>query len=227
MTVLYRASGPVTLVGGGPVRDEALAEALALAPEAVAADSGGEVVLPGGHRFGAVIGDLDSLRSADRLRAAGVPVHRIAEQETTDLEKCLRSVAAPLYLCVGFVGGRIDHQLAAMSALVRHPGCRAVLIGPDDLAFLAPEVLAFDATSGMRVSLYPMAPVTGVLSRGLRWSVEGLTLAPDTRIGTSNIALGGRVEVAFDRRRVLAILPRAALPQVVNLLMAPEEPGGI
>src|SRR5690606_25489678 len=81
MSILYRASGPVTLVGGGPVEDGMLAEALALAPEAVGADGGGDVILPGGYRFAAVIGDLDSIRDADRLRAAGVPVHRIPEQD--------------------------------------------------------------------------------------------------------------------------------------------------
>lgn len=218
MSILYRTSGAVTLVGGGPLEDDVLAEALALAPEAVAADSGGDVVLPSGRRFGAVIGDLDSLRSADRLRAAGIPVHRIPEQDTTDLEKCLRSVEARLYFCVGFAGGRMDHQLAAMTALVRHPWRRAVLIGPEDLAFLLPGRLAFDAEPGMRVSLYPMAPATGLVSRGLRWSVAGLTLAPDARIGTSNIAEGGRVEIAFDRRSILAILPREALPQVAQLM---------
>lgn len=225
MSILYRASGPVTLVGGGPVEDGMLAEALALAPEAVGADGGGDVILPGGYRFAAVIGDLDSIRDADRLRAAGVPVHRIPEQDTTDFEKCLRSVAASLYLCVGFAGGRMDHHLAAMSALVRHPERPAVLIGPEDVAFLAPRTLAFDAVPGMRVSLYPMAAATGTLSRGLRWSVEGLTLAPDRRIGTSNIAEGERVAVAFDRRSVIAVLPRETLPQVAELLTRAAETG--
>ena len=41
-------AGPVTLVGGGPVPPGALAAALALAPEVVAADGGGDVPLPAG-----------------------------------------------------------------------------------------------------------------------------------------------------------------------------------
>ena len=43
MTVLFRSAAPVTLVGGGPVDPGQLAAALALAPEAVAADGGGDV----------------------------------------------------------------------------------------------------------------------------------------------------------------------------------------
>ena len=79
------------------------------------------VPCPTGTRFRAVIGDMDSLRDPERLRAAGVPMHpRSPSRTSTDLEKCLYSVEAPLFIGLGFLGGRIDHHLAAMNALVRH-----------------------------------------------------------------------------------------------------------
>jgi thiamine pyrophosphokinase len=221
---LYRAGGPVTLVGAGPVDDAALEAALALAPEAVAADGGGDVALPQGRRFGAVIGDMDSLRGADRLGALGVPLHHLAEQETTDLEKCLYSVTARLYLGVGFLGGRADHHLAAMNVLVRYADRPVALVGREEVCFLCPPVLALDLAPGTRVSLFPMGPALGVVSEGLRWSVEGLALSPAGRTGTSNLALGGRMRVGFDRAVVIAILPRVLLPQVAALLVS--EPGG-
>jgi thiamine pyrophosphokinase len=208
----------VTLVGAGPVEAAALEAALALAPEAVGADGGGDVELPGGAAFRAVIGDLDSLGRAEALRASGVAVHAVPEQDTTDLEKCLYSVDAPLYLGVGFLGGRIDHYLAAMSALVRFPQRRVVLVGREEVCLLCPRVLEVDLAAGSRVSLFPMGPARGVVSEGLRWSVAGLALAPGGRIGTSNAALGGRVRVGFDAARVLAILPRSALAQVAARL---------
>ena len=65
---LVHADGPVTLVGGGPVDPVQLAQALAIAPVAVGADGGGDVVLPGDRSFAAVIGDMDSLRDPDALR---------------------------------------------------------------------------------------------------------------------------------------------------------------
>lgn len=216
--VLFEAEGPVTLVGGGPASPGDFAAALALAPEAVAADGGGAVGLPHGRDFRAVIGDLDSLVVADALRARGVAVHRIAEQDTTDLEKCLYSVAAPLYLGVGFLGGRLDHLLAAMSALVRFAERRVVLIGGGELCLLCPPLLELELAAGTRVSLFPLAPARGVVSEGLRWSVQGLELAPGGRIGTSNVALGGRVRVGFDAPSVIAILPGAALGQLVERL---------
>lgn len=196
----------------------ALAAALALAPEVVAADSGARVPLPPGTRLSAVIGDMDSLADPEAFRAAGVAVHRLAEQETTDLEKCLYSVAAPLLLGVGFLGGRVDHELAALNALVRYPAPPVVLIGEADVCFLCPPLLALDLPAGTRVSFFPLAPAVGRVSEGLFWSVEGLAMAPGGRIGTSNRALGGPVRVGFDAPVVIAILPEAFLGQVVAAL---------
>jgi thiamine pyrophosphokinase len=215
--VLYRAAGPVTLVGGGPIAPGALAAALAMAPEAVAADGGGDVALPGGARFRAVIGDMDSLGDPERLAAEGAALHPLAEQETTDLEKCLYSVAAPLCIGVGFLGGRLDHTLAALNAVVRHAG-PVVLIGAGDLCFRCPPELALELAAGTPVSLFPLGPARGTRSEGLRWPVEGLELDPAGRIGTSNAATGGPVRLGFDAPRVLVILPVRALGQVVARL---------
>jgi thiamine pyrophosphokinase len=205
--ILVDSPEPVTLVGAGPIPPGALARALALAPLAVAADGGGDVALPGGRAFAAVIGDMDSLSDPEGLRAAGTRLHEIAEQDSTDLEKCLYSVAAPLTLGVGFLGGRADHHLAAMSALVRAAPRPVILLGSDDICFACPTEFALELTEGARVSFYPMRPVAGLCCEGLRWSVAGLDFAPDQRIGTSNVALGGAMRVAFNGPGMLAILP--------------------
>jgi thiamine pyrophosphokinase len=208
----------VTLVGGGRVEPGQLAAALALAPEAVGADGGGDVALPDGRRFAAVIGDMDSLRDADALRAAGVALHEVSEQDTTDLEKCLYSVEAPLFIGLGFLGGRIDHHLAAMNALVRHPERRVVLMDGSDLCFLCPPALAIELAAGTRVSLFPMGPVSATVATGLRWPATGLVFSPDGRIGTSNVALGGPVRLSFDAPRMLVILPAGLLGAVAERL---------
>ena len=212
--LLYRAAGAVTLVGGAAVDPRQLEAALALAPHAVAADGGGNLALPGGRAFEAVIGDMDSLKDPAAARAAGTALYAVSEQDSTDLEKCLYSVEAPLFIGVGFLGGRIDHHLAAMSALVKFPGKPVVLIGGEDLCFLCPRELALELPAGTRVSLYPMGPARGLVSEGLRWPVAGLALSPEGRIGTSNAALGGPVRVGFDAPRVLVILPETELGQV-------------
>jgi thiamine pyrophosphokinase len=217
---LLTFQGAVTLVGGGPVDPGQLAQTLAFACDAVAADGGGDVVLPGGREFAAVIGDLDSFQGREALRARGVAIHEIAEQDSTDLEKCLRSVEAPLYLGLGFLGGRIDHQLAAMNALVKFAAKTVVLIGAEDLCFICPPDITIEVAPGERVSLFPMAAVRGTISEGLRWSVAGLEMSPDARIGSSNIACGGRLRLGFDRSVMLVILPVRLLGPVLRGLGA-------
>lgn len=215
--MLYRAAGPVTLVGGGPVAPERLALALALAPEAVAADAGGDVPLPGGAAFRAVIGDMDSLADPARLAAAGVPLHTLAEQESTDLEKCLYSVEAPFYLGVGFLDGRLDHTLAALTALTRRPAGRVLLAGAEDVAFLCLPRWQIALAPGTRVSLWPLAPVGG-RSEGLRWPIDGLAFRPDALGGTSNEATGGPVRLQVDAPRLIVILPAECLGVAVASL---------
>lgn len=208
---LIDSKAAVTLIGGGPIGPGQLERALALAPVAVGADSGGEVALPAGARMSAVIGDMDSVTDPAALRARGVEMHHLAEQDTTDLEKCLRSVVAPLILGVGFLGGRGDHHLAAMNALARAAGRPVILLGAEDLCFACPRDFALDLAPATRVSFFPMRPVAGTASEGLRWPVAGLGFAPDGRIGTSNRALGGRMRVGFDGPGMLAILPLETL----------------
>lgn len=217
---LYATDRRLTLLGAGPVAADRLEAALELAPDLVAADGGGDHPLPDGTELSAVIGDLDSLVDAAALRARGVPVHRIDDQDTTDLEKCLAAVAAPLILGLGFTGARSDHHLAAMNALVRHAGAPLILLDAVDLCFHARGPVALDLAAGTRVSLFAMAPVRVRAASGLRWSPAGLDFAPDGRLGTSNEALGGTVEIDPAGPGLLVILPQGELRQVVSVLGA-------
>ncbi|MCR8725281.1 thiamine diphosphokinase [Frigidibacter sp. SLM-1] len=208
----------VTLLGAGEVTAATLAEALTLAPNLVAADGAAAKALSFGHLPTAVIGDLDSIDGASREKIPADRLHLVAEQESTDFEKCLAAVSAPLILGVGFMGARLDHELAAYNALVRHPDRRCILIGPVDICFHAPPELLLEVEPGARVSLFPMAKVTG-RSEGLHWPIEGLRFAPDGRIGTSNAA-HGPVRLEFDGPGMLVILPRQALRAAITALGA-------
>lgn len=222
---LYRSETPVTLVGGGPVEAGLLDTALRLAPTAVAADGGADVDLPEPHRFEAVIGDMDSARRLDVLASKGVPVHRLDEQDNVDLVKCLYSVEAPGYLGLGFLGGRIDHHMASMNALVKRHLQKVVLVGGEDVCFLCPKDFRIDLPEDARVSLLPMAPMRGLRCEGLRWSVEGMDLAPDARICVSNRATGGPVRLGFDAAKAIMVLPAALVETVTRTLWVSESTG--
>lgn len=215
----------ITLLGGGDIGPADLALALARAPVVVAADGGADFALSQGHVPQAVIGDFDSISDAARAAIPAGRQHPIAEQDSTDFDKCLRSLRAPLILGLGFLGPRLDHQLATLNTLGRRAGTRCVLIGPHDICFLCPPRLRLDLPEGMRVSLFPLGPVTGG-SRGLRWAIDGLRFAPGGRVGTSNEVVAAPVELSFAAPRMLAILPRSALDAVLDGLRAAGPAGG-
>lgn len=211
----------ITLVGGSAVAPGLIGRLLDRAPVLVAADGGADLAWAEGHRPRAVIGDMDSIADLAEWAARGVEMVEIAEQLSTDFEKCLYSLRAPLILACGFLGARTDHALAAMSGLLRYAEARVILVSETEIVFHTPPALAIDLPEGTTVSFFPLAPVTGTRSAGLEWSVEGLALRPGGRIGTSNRALGGRVEAGFDVPGVLTILPAAMLDAAMTALSTP------
>lgn len=215
--LLVKSAEPVTVLGGGAVREADLTAALRLAPRLVAADGGADAALRFGHVPDAVIGDMDSMSDAARQVIPTDRIHHIAEQDSTDFDKCLRSVEAPVVLALGFTGARLDHQLAALTSLVRHPWQVCIMVGEQDVVFRCPKLFAMDMTAGERVSLYPLSVVKGT-STGLRWPIDGVVLSSDARVGTSNEALGGPVTIRPDTDGLLVILPRDRLDDVVSVL---------
>lgn len=215
MTTLPPFATGVTLVGGGPVTAADLDLALALAPALVAADGGADQAVALGHVPDAVIGDFDSISDAARAAIPDERLHHVAEQDSTDFEKCLTRIAAPFVVAVGFSGGRLDHTLAAMNALVRHVTPPVLLLSDQDVALRCPVHLALTLPIGTRLSLFPMGTVSG-RSLGLEWPINAISLAPDGHIGTSN-RVTGPVVLDIDGPMLL-ILPREFIQPLARQL---------
>lgn len=183
--------GMITLVGGAPVSDAVLETALAMAPLVVAADGGAERVRLAGLVPEAVIGDMDSITPEARAAFADVLDH-VAEQATTDFEKCLIRLAKDLdcdVIAVGFSGGRIDHQLSVLNVLTRYAGRRIILLSDDDASRLCPAEITLDLPVGTRLSLMPLGAAACVTT-GLRWNLSGQAMAPAGFTSISNEVAG-------------------------------------
>lgn len=217
---LVHAAGPVTLAGGGPICADDLEACLALSDKLVAADGGANRLLELRQTPDAVIGDMDSL-SADSAAMLQDVLYPVAEQDSTDFEKCLTRIAAPLVLAVGITEGRVDHALAAFNGLVRHFGRRCVIVSRREVITLTPPELTLALTAGDRVSLFPLQRVTGT-SRGLHWPIDGIEFTPGGVVGTSNRA-DGAVSLAVDVPGMVLFLPRRSLgPLLEGLTRAPH-----
>ena len=207
----------VTLIGGGPIVAELLTLARAVAPRIVAADGGADDVLAEGLSPVAIIGDMDSLAPAARAAFADRLYH-IPEQETTDFEKCLTRIEAPLVIGVGFLGGRMDHSLASLNVLARHRDRAVILLNEADVCCVVPEAgLRLSLPAGMRLSLLPLGAAR-LWTEGLRWDVDGADMAPDGFISISN-EVAGEVRVRAEGP-VLFAVPLEGFDAVVSAVQA-------
>jgi thiamine pyrophosphokinase len=187
--------GPLAIVGGGDVDPELLRELAERGVALVGADGGGDTIAAAGLVPAAIVGDLDSLSNREGWGERTQVIH-IAEQLTTDFQKALYSTSAPVTVAVGMTGGRLDHTLAALSALLEYaPQRRLLLVDATDVALAVTGPVAFTAAAGERVSIYPLLPVVFERSSGLEYPLDGLHLEPGGRLGTSNAAVGGAVDI--------------------------------
>jgi len=181
-TPLLTYSRPVIALGGGSYDTAMITPLLADYP-LIAADSGADAAQSMGVMPDHIIGDFDSIRDlslfpAERLIA-------MPDQNSTDLEKTLSCLRAPLCLGFGFLGRRFDHSLAALHALAR---CQTpmLLIGRHDAVIYCRKDFNALLPQGERLSVWPLVWQAFLASTGLEWPLDGLRIEAGKKIGTSN-----------------------------------------
>ncbi len=215
---IVRSEGPIGLFGGGEIGPGDVNLVLNRVDSVVAADGAAAVLIDSGRIPDAVIGDFDSLTAACRAQIPDDRLFPIREQDSTDFDKALRSIRAPVVLAAGFLGARVDHQLAALNAIVRRQDRPCILLGGHEVIFHAPPRIRLNLAPGSIVSLFPFQRVTG-RSSGLEWPIDDLMLEPDGRVGTSNRAQG-EVGLEVGGPGLLVMVPRAALDQVMQAFLS-------
>lgn len=209
------------LIGGGDVPQNAYDMLKKRSFGIVAADGGADFIVAQGDRPMAVIGDFDSITAELRHALPPETLFHIPEQNSTDLEKSLTQLDFSIIFALGFMGSRLDHQMAAQTALVKFPHRRVILVGQEDILFLCPAQLRLDLPAQTRISFYPMTEMTAQ-SEGLRWELTGLNLSPLDQIATSNMAEGA-ISVTPSGPYLLTVLPREFLPLVEACLISLQD----
>lgn len=180
----------------------------------IAADGGAAHALAAGLWPDTVIGDMDSLSSADRSRldahGAEVILHPEAKDET-DLELALLHAAAtydePIRVLAG-LGGRLDQWLANILLLL-HPALRGRdvrFLAPYQQLWLAGSSTEVHGTPGDTVSLIPLGGDVHVLeTTGLAWSLRDEVLRVGPARGISNEMTGPRATVTVASGDLLCV----------------------
>lgn len=173
----------------------------------VCADGGANAAAKLGVVPDLIIGDLDSILPATVKKFSGVTARRIADQNSTDLEKAFVWAQKNGYKEVrvlGATGGRLDHTVGNLSALVKFSRKLAVTFhDADGDIFVVGTERGFDVPAGTTVSLLPMTLCEGVMTRGLKWELRYESLALGQREGTSNLVVSSPVTVKLRRGDLL------------------------
>lgn len=148
-----------------------------------------------------VVGDLDSVTEP----LEGLDVIRISEQETTDLDKALRTLVERGFreVCILGAGGRRwDHWWGNLSTCARWSWELAITCADAHgvLTLQRPDgrPRAIDGEIGATVSLLPLPEARGVTTAGLRWPLQDATLALGRREGISNEITAEECWVSYD-----------------------------
>ena len=206
----------VTLLGGAGFSQDELNKSLRLAPELVAADGGANFLKHGKHIPTYIVGDFDSVEGIKKWESQGTKIFKIAEQNSTDFEKCIRNIKAPKFICLGFANERLDHFLAVCSALIKS-NKPIFILGNRDLIFHLPTKFNFELPIHSRVSLYPLKEISSMSSKGLKYPLRGIKFSPADKIGTSNLSVSNEIEISYEGGGMLAILSKEHLEKIWKL----------
>lgn len=187
--------------------------------EVIAVDGGFSSLRAIGVTPNFALGDFDSLGHVPQ----GVPLeqHPVMKDDSDTalalewaLAHDMREVAV-----YGALGGRLDHTLATLSALVgaARAGMHAVAVGEGNVVValaggMSLEIAAKDAGT-FSVFSAPDASF-GLTERGSLYEVENATLRNDVTLGLSNEFVGKPVSISLERGAVVVVLPRMPLGDI-------------
>lgn len=198
---------PTVLVGGGDLDENLLRELLEAGYSLVAADGGANFLKEWSLKPEYIIGDLDSLEDRDFFEGSTEIIH-IKDQDSTDLEKCLRIISAPVFLALGFIGSRFDHSLEILHVFEEFKNKQLVFFSEDDVIFDLPKEFEIELPVATRISVYPLSPTRFISSEGLKYPLDGLELEQGKIIGTSNENIDELVKIKYDQGSTIGLIPK-------------------
>ncbi len=201
------------LANGDPPSKRLLLRLLKQSAVFVCADGGANTAARLGPKPDLIIGDLDSIASVTLRKLRNVRARRIADQNSTDLEKALSWVTRKGHkdiVVAGATGRRLDHSLGNLSALVKFSRKARIRFVDDasELCFVGSEC-EFEARRGTVVSLIPLSLCEGIVTHGLKWELKNESLRLGFRESTSNVVKSSPVSIRVRRGDLLLFIVRS------------------
>ena len=188
------------LANGEPPTKKLMKRLLAGSSLFVCADGGANTAARYGLKPSAIVGDLDSITAQALKALRNAEIHKVVDDYSTDLEKTLSWVIDKGFQTItvaGSAGGRLDHFIGNLSALVKFSN-RAAITFVDDSG----EWIFIDRSKnlglpvGTTVSLIPLSHCDGIVTKGLRWNLNFESLELGVRDATSNIVVESPIHIS-------------------------------
>ncbi len=195
------------LANGQPPSKRLLLSLLKQSSVFVCADGGANTAARLGLKPDLIIGDLDSIASLTLRKFRNVRARRVADQNSTDLEKALRWVTRKGHkdiIVTGATGRRLDHSFGNLSALAKFSRKARIRFVSDEeeLCFVGSNG-EFEMQPGTVVSLIPLSLCEGIVTHGLKWELKNESLRLGFRESTSNMVKSTPVRIRVRRGDLL------------------------
>ena len=173
----------------------------------ICADGGANTALKYSIAPDVIIGDLDSIHAEALVKFHRVRTYEDRDDETTDLEKAIAWAIKSKFdhiAVVGAAGGRVDHTVGNLSVLPKFFPDAIIRLVDDhgEMSYVGRE-LEFEARKGDVISLIPLNRCEEIVTRGLRYALEGEVLELGVREGTHNVVVSSPVSVRTKKGHLL------------------------
>ncbi len=164
-----------------------------------------------------VIGDLDSLgkklkQEWERKNVAMISYP--ADKDFTDTELAFKYAIKKGYteiVLAGFLGKRVDHvisNLLMMADLIDKVSKLMIIEGQQEI-YVIKDRLEIKGKKGDLVSLIPLLKdCQGVMTKGLKYQLQGSNLKFGKSRGVSNVMLGKKAEIRVKKGKLLVVYNR-------------------
>jgi thiamine pyrophosphokinase len=154
-----------------------------------------------------ILGDFDSITESTKKYYRNVTMRRIADQDSTDLEKAIRHCIEQRHRTVwiiGATGSRLDHTTGALGCFKKFRWkANLIFIDTEGALSLIKKSVTIKTEEGEQISLIPLDRCEGVTTTNLKYKLNDDILELGVREGISNVATGSEVKISVHQGTLL------------------------
>ncbi|KAB2838644.1 MAG: thiamine diphosphokinase [Melioribacteraceae bacterium] len=176
----------------------------------VCADGGANSAFKLGITPDFIIGDLDSINpTVKKFYESKSKIIKYKRQNDTDVEKCLKVLIKKKYdevILLGATGDRLDHSYCNLGIVLKFFNeIKINILHQKSFLKCFSGKVVFNTIKDEIISLYGIDGKTKIKSNGLKYPLENISLPFGVKESTSNVAIGGKVELKITGGKIFVI----------------------